>query len=364
MNFIVNDFLNTISINDTNSIYINILNKVTLTSYETTFIKKDIPNLMDIPSFYNLMIKCFEDNSLQNNYSVKYEVSDGKIAITFNAKVDNIFNIAHTLYIKESIINSDKLVTTKINSIKEQYETEINELKEQYKTEINKLKETCKNEINESIMNYHKLVITELNSMKEIYLTEIIELRKSLNDKINNEPILIISSPTYIYLNKSINKLDLSSYNNNDIKWLNFNRFTNIYELKINTSYIQKEKGYYTGTIWPFPYNNYIFNSDKGVGNQYFDIFNFPTIRHLIITNKTDTPPYPELGELQNIPNIEKLTLENFSHKINIVEHIKCLTKLKEIVFINTPHINQITELRQYCITNKIKLLHNNLLDL
>ena len=42
MNFIVNDFLNTISIIDTHSIYINILNKITFQSYEATFIKKDI----------------------------------------------------------------------------------------------------------------------------------------------------------------------------------------------------------------------------------------------------------------------------------------------------------------------------------
>jgi len=319
MNFIVNDFLNTISVNDTHSIYINILNKVTFQSYETTFIKKDIPNLMDIPSFYKLMIKCFQDNnSSENNYSVKYEVSDGKIGVTFNVNIDNIFTIVHTLYIKESIMNSDKLVTTKINSMKEMYETEIKELKKSLKE-----------------------AIVQINN-------------------INNEPILITTNPSYVYLPKSITKLDLSAYNNNDICWLNYSRFNNISELKINTSYIANHKGSgaYTSTIWPFSVNFIFTIINQGPclqGSKYFDIFNFPTVKHLIITYKSDTPQHVELGALQNIPNIEKLTLENFSHKITILSYIKCLTKLKDLVFIDTD-ANQMSELREYCITNKIKI--------
>ncbi len=179
---------------------------------------------MDIPSFYKLMIKCFQDNnSSENNYSVKYEVSDGKIGVTFNVNIDNIFTIVHTLYIKESIMNSDKLVTTKINSMKEMYETEIKELKKSLKE-----------------------AIIQINN-------------------INNEPILITTNPSYVYLPKSITKLDLSAYNNQDICWLNYSRFNNISELKINTSYIANycNNGPYQGTIWPFPVNYNFPNNAK-----------------------------------------------------------------------------------------------------
>ena len=103
MNFTVNDFSNTISLNDTHSIYINVLNKTSFQNYEMTIIKKDIPNVISIQSFYKLMIKCFETNNNENNtYTVNYETSDGKLGLTFNANIDDLIDIKHTIYIKES----------------------------------------------------------------------------------------------------------------------------------------------------------------------------------------------------------------------------------------------------------------------
>ncbi len=52
-------------------------------------------------------------------------------------------------------------------------------------------------------------------------------------------------------MNKSIKKLDLSAYSNNNVCWYNFNRFNNIKELIVNVTLNKID----TLTIWKFPIN-------------------------------------------------------------------------------------------------------------
>jgi len=318
MNFTVNNYSNNISINDTHSIYINIMNKITFQSYESTIIKKDIPQFMDIPSFYKFMVTAYENSDEDNGIlPIIYEVIEGKIAIRFRF-TNTFINIDHTLFIKEMVLSSDKLLTTKINSMKEMYENKITELE----NKLNKLN----------------------NVLEQL-------------DKINNEPILIIYAPYVpkVYMNKSIEKLNLTSYNNINICWLNFNKFTNISELIVNTSFIPNhDGGELNSSIWrlngcPF-YGNYL------RCNQFFDLFNFPKVTSLKILYISGETRNENLGDMSNIPNLEELILENFDYKINVFDYIKVLTNLKKLVFINSSNINKIAELREYCISKKIKL--------
>ena len=159
-------------------------------------------------------------------------------------------------------------------------------------------------------------------------------------------------------MNKSITKLDLTSYNNNSVCWLNFNKFTNITELIVNTSFIHNYQGQQLhNTIWRL--NNYTFYVTGGnslISNNFFDIFNFPQVTSLKILYKSGEPRNEDFGDISNISNLEELILENFDYKINVFNHIQILSKLKKLVFIDSSNINKIAELREYCISKKIKL--------
>jgi len=216
------------------------------------------------------------------------------------------------------------------------------------------------------VLSSDKLLTTKINSMKEMYENKITELENKLNklnnvleqlDKINNEPILIVNEPK-VYMNKSIEKLNLTSYNNNYICWLNFNKFTNISELIVNTSFINNHQGQQlNSTIWRLHgCNFYTNNGNVLMCNHFFDLFNFPKVTSLKIVYKSEELKNEELGNMSNIPNLEELILENFDYKINVFDHIQILSKLKKLVFIDSSNINKIAELREYCISKKIKL--------
>jgi hypothetical protein len=132
------------------------MNKITFQSYESTIIKKDIPQFMDINSFYQFMIETFTNSTENNNKDtgflpINYEVMEGKICLRFRY-ITNFINIDHKLFIKEMVLGTDKLLTTKINSIKEMYENKIMELE----NKLNKVLETLDEINNEPILIINK----------------------------------------------------------------------------------------------------------------------------------------------------------------------------------------------------------------
>ena len=144
MNFNMNNYNINISTSDNTSIYVNIVNKITFQNYETSFVKKDVLSFMDINEMFNFMIKCFEK---KENYNVDFESSESKLILFFSAKIDGFLNISHKLIVKELILNSDKMLTTRLNSMKEEFKTNSDDLKselaftkEEFQKQINDLK--------------------------------------------------------------------------------------------------------------------------------------------------------------------------------------------------------------------------------
>ena len=325
MNFYINNYNINISINDNSIIFVNIINKTTFQNYESLFVQKDICNFMNINEMYNFMIKCF---SKDQYYNIDFEASENKLILFFNAKIDNFLNIAHKLVVKELILHSDKMLTTRINSMKESYETHINDL-------------TLK--INDLTL--------KINDLLEEKITIACGNRNS--STVN----------TYFQVNKYTNILNLTKYNNNtDIIWTHISLLPKLNELIINNTLITSNDNVnkQQSTSWQL-YNEIILYDQGGHGlihKNFFDIFNFPQITILEII-QTVSNNITEFGYMYNVPNLEVLRLRNFSGAVTLLTYIKPLCKLKEIQLINTNTINELALFRDYCLQNSIKLMRS-----
>jgi hypothetical protein len=307
MNFNINNYNINISTNDNTSIYVNIVNKITFQNYETSFVKKDICSFMDINEMFNFMIKCFEK---KENYNVDFESSESKLILFFSAKIDGFLNISHKLIVKELILNSDKMLTTRLNSMKEDFQKQIDDLKSELVT------------------------IGCLKTPKPF---------------------------EYIRINKYTNVLDLSKYNNNnDIIWTNINQFVSLNELIINDSWIgnHANNGSMTNTIFPLYFNyNFVNNGGHVLSQPHFiDIFNFPQITVLEIQKLNG---FQELGYFYNVPNLVELRLINFDKDLNILQYIQTIPKLKKFKLIKCNYItsSKIIDIREYCVKQKIQFI-------
>ena len=304
MNFSMNNYNINISTCDNTSIYVNIVNKLTFQNYETSFIKKDVLSFMDINEMFNFMIKCFEK---KENYSIDFESSESKLILFFSAKIDGFLNISHKLIVKELILNSDKMLTTRLNSMKEEFQKQIDDLKSELVT------------------------------------------------------IVCLKTPKpyeYIRINKYTNILDLSKYNNtNDIIWTNFNQFTALNELIINDSWIcnYTNNTQMHSTIFQLHDYNFWVNSGNILAQPHFiDIFNFPQITILEIQKLNG---YTELGNFHNVPNLVELRLNNFDKDLNVLTYIQTIPKLKKFSLIKCNYItaSKIVDIREYCSKQKIQ---------
>lgn len=325
MNFNMNNYNINISTSDNTSIYVNIVNKITFQNYETSFVKKDICSFMDINEMFNFMIKCFNKTE---NYSIDFESSESKLILFFSAKIDGFLNISHKLIVKELILNSDKMLTTRLNSMKEEFQNNSDDLK----SELAFTKEEFQKQINDL-----KSELITIGCVKQA-------------GKLLYE---------YIRINKYTNVLDLSKYNNTkDIIWTNFNQFGALNELIINDSWIgnYNNSGPVHSTIFQLHDYNFWVNNGHALSHTHFiDIFNFPQITILEITKKHNT--YTELGNFYNVPNLVELRLTNFDYKINILTYIKDIKKLKKLQLINCGDINELSNVREYCLIHKIQLV-------
>lgn len=323
MNFSMNNYNINISTCDNTSIYVNIVNKITFQNYETSFVKKDVCSFMDINEMFNFMIKCFEK---KENYNIDFESSESKLILFFSAKIDGFLNISHKLIVKELILNSDKMLTTRLNSMKEEFKNNNDDLK----SELAFTKEEFQKQIN--------------NLKSELVTIGCIKTQKPYE---------------YIRINKYTNVLDLSKYNNtNDIIWTNFNQFVALNELIINDSWIGNYNNNATvhSTIFQLhDYNFYVNSGNLSPHTHFIDIFNFPQITILEITKKHNA--YTELGHFYNVPNLVELRLTNFDYKINILTYIKAILKLEKLQLINCSDINELSNVREYCLKQKIQLV-------
>jgi hypothetical protein len=186
-----------------------------------------------------------------------------------------------------------------------------------------------------------------------------------------------------IYMNKSIEKLDLTPYDNNDILWCNYIRFTNIKELIVNTTVLGSDD-YAIWKLSKFPVGQVGLQQDRfkqgDMMKSEVAYFHQVITLKIVYTRKIDLSPYSSrtnpfcinLGNLSNIKNIKELILENFSYpdgpiihpQINILSGIQILKKLKQLIFINASnviqYIYQYEELCEYCKSNNIKLIFIN----
>lgn len=305
MNFNMNNYNINISTSDNTSIYVNIVNKITFQNYETSFVKKDVLSFMDINEMFNFMIKCFEK---KENYNIDFESSESKLILFFSAKIDGFLNISHKLIVKELILNSDKMLTTRLNSMKEDFQKQIDDLKSELVT------------------------IGCLRTPKPF---------------------------EYIRINKYTNVLDLSKYNNNnDIIWTNINQFVALNELIINDSWIgnHANNGAFSSTIFPLHFGyNFATGSGHVLSQPHFiDIFNFPQITVLEIQKLNG---FQELGYFYNVPNLVELRLSNFDKDLNILSYIQTIPKLKKFSLIKCNYItaSKIVDIREYCVKQKIQ---------
>jgi hypothetical protein len=303
----MNNYNINISTNDNTSIYINIVNKITFQNYETSFIKKDICSFMDINEMFNFMIKCLDKTE---NYNVDFESSESKLILFFSAKIDGFLNISHKLIVKELILNSDKMLTTRLNSMKEEFQKQIDDLKSELIT---------------------------IACLKTLVPYE------------------------YLRINKYTNTLDLSKYNNNsDIVWTNINQFTKLNELIINDSWIgnYNNNSQMHSTIFQLhDYNFYVSGNGSPIIRPHFiDIFNFPQITILEIQKSHG---FTDLGHFYNVPNLIELRLKNFDKDLNILSYIKTIPKLKKLSLIKCSYISStnIVDIREYCLKQKIKFI-------
>ncbi len=307
MNFNMNNYNINISTSDNTSIYVNIINKITFQNYETSFVKKDVLSFMDINEMFNFMIKCFEK---KENYNVDFESSESKLILFFSAKIDGFLNISHKLIVKELILNSDKMLTTRLNSMKEEFQKQIDDLKSELVT------------------------------------------------------IACLKTPKpyeYIRINKYTNVLDLSKYNNNnDIIWTNINQFVKLNELIINDSWIGNHgnNGQMHSTIFQLHDYNFWVNTGHVLAQPHFiDIFNFPQITVLEIQKSSTSNGNVELGYFYNVPNLVELRLKNFDKDLNVLTYIQTIPKLKKFSLIKCNYITstKIVDIREYCVKQKIK---------
>jgi hypothetical protein len=219
------------------------------------------------------------------------------------------------------------------------------------------------------------MLTTRLNSMKEEFQnnsddlkSEIAFTKEELQKEINNLKSELITIGCvkeagkpyeYIRINKYTNVLDLSKYNNTtDIIWTNFNQFIPLNELIINDSWIgnHNNNGAVHGTIFQLHDYNFWIPTGHALSQTHFiDIFNFPQITVLEITKKHNN--YTELGSFYNVPNLVELRLTNFDYKINILTYIKDITKLKKLQLINCRDINELSNIREYCLKQKIEFI-------
>jgi hypothetical protein len=242
----------------------------------------------------------------------------------------------------------------KLNNIIKEQQDKIIELENKVNTIIE-----LENKLNTIIELENKLnTIIELENK----VNTIIELENKVNtvlekiDKVNNEPILICVSDvgTHIYMNKSIETLDLTPYKNHEVCWYNFPKFNNIKELVVNTD------GHQTGICRYFKYPD--------IKPGYF---------HQITTLKiVCTTTLDELGtrehsikfnyNVNRIINLEELIFENFNFSYNgitrvCVGFIKLLKKLTKLVFINCSDESKLfcehEQLSKYCESNNIQLI-------
>lgn len=308
MNFSMNNYNINISTCDNTSIYVNIVNKITFQNYETSFVKKDVLSFMDINEMFNFMIKCFDK---KENYSIEFESSESKLVLFFSAKIDGFLNISHKLIVKELILNSDKMLTTRLNSMKEEFQKQIDDLKSELVT------------------------------------------------------IACLKTPKpyeYIRINKYTNVLDLSKYNNNtDIIWTNINQFVKLNELIINDSWIgnYNNDSQMHSTIFQLrDYNFWTQSSGYVLAQPHFiDIFNFPQITVLEIQKSIASSGNVELGNFYNVPNLVELRLKNFDKDLNVLTYIQTIPKLKKFSLIKCNYITstKIVDIREYCVKQKIK---------
>jgi hypothetical protein len=318
--------------NNKNSIYVKVINKTTLDTYEKNLIQKDILPDFNITEYYNYINKCINSNS------ISFVENEETLVIKLSLEFSGIKEITHQIILPRILINDDKKLTYKLTE-QEEHIKELQRRLTNDETTIKKLIDTVKQQ---------ESLITEMK-----------------NEKI----LLFFEQNNYFTCKKYDTEVNLSAFNNYQIIWNNLSRLPNLTKLIVNDTYrtslyedgsLHNKLGQKIYQLKTNMYTRCYANNTPISFNEKsnsIDVMHFYIVKELVIIH---TMPHnwnwKELGDIDNIPNLEKITFINFNYSIDI-NSLQNNKNLKEIKLINCKTIISDTEFSSYCKQNNIKFI-------
>lgn len=298
--FEINNYSIIVSLND-RTIYFKITDTISFYQYEGNVDAKELRLNNDLADIYKIIVSCIEG---KEGYNVLITSNSGVIKLQFNALVGGFLKMGFEVLLKEKVISNDGQLTINFNRLEQKLNASVLKLMERCE-ELEKLVETKNKEL---------LYLNEKLSYAQICFTN------------TGHP-----TPEHFV---PINIKEITNCNGSSVR---------------------------TASSWNFKLIQNLYQLEKlSISQMHFNSFSVSLLKSnslkTLHINCCGEAHLNSLQGLNNIPNLESLTIINAPNLTNVPSVLKSYNhNINHLKFQTCAQVN-VVELQTYCQSNNIKL--------